>query len=77
MLLFALLCGFLPFDDDNVMVLYKKIVVCILAYVLFSTGFGGFTARSPFIALKTCSLDLDDSHGSLRMLFCDIPVAFF
>ncbi|XP_053226380.1 maternal embryonic leucine zipper kinase isoform X3 [Podarcis raffonei] len=25
-LLFALLCGFLPFDDDNVMVLYKKIV---------------------------------------------------
>ncbi|XP_061490669.1 maternal embryonic leucine zipper kinase isoform X2 [Rhineura floridana] len=25
-LLYALLCGFLPFDDDNVMVLYKKIV---------------------------------------------------
>ncbi|XP_038625787.1 maternal embryonic leucine zipper kinase isoform X1 [Tachyglossus aculeatus] len=24
-LLYALLCGFLPFDDDNVMVLYKKI----------------------------------------------------
>ncbi|XP_066472268.1 maternal embryonic leucine zipper kinase [Tiliqua scincoides] len=25
-LLYALLCGFLPFDDDNVMVLYRKIV---------------------------------------------------
>ncbi|XP_044295516.1 maternal embryonic leucine zipper kinase [Varanus komodoensis] len=25
-LLYALLCGFLPFDDDNVMALYKKIV---------------------------------------------------
>ncbi|XP_066576677.1 maternal embryonic leucine zipper kinase isoform X2 [Amia ocellicauda] len=24
-LLFALLCGYLPFDDDNVMILYKKI----------------------------------------------------
>ncbi|XP_048382195.1 maternal embryonic leucine zipper kinase isoform X3 [Stegostoma tigrinum] len=26
-LLYALLCGFLPFDDDNVMTLYKKIMV--------------------------------------------------
>ncbi|XP_069631886.1 maternal embryonic leucine zipper kinase isoform X2 [Haliaeetus albicilla] len=25
-LLYALLCGFLPFDDDNVMVIYKKIM---------------------------------------------------
>uniref|UniRef100_A0A803T8F7 Maternal embryonic leucine zipper kinase n=1 Tax=Anolis carolinensis TaxID=28377 RepID=A0A803T8F7_ANOCA len=25
-LLYALLCGFLPFDDDNVMILYRKIV---------------------------------------------------
>lgn len=29
-LLYALLCGFLPFDDDNVMALYKKITVCIV-----------------------------------------------
>lgn len=28
-LLYALLCGFLPFDDDNMMALYKKIVVRI------------------------------------------------
>lgn len=28
-LLYALLCGFLPFDDDNVMVIYKKIMVGI------------------------------------------------
>ncbi len=27
-LLYALLCGFLPFDDDNVAQLYKKIKVC-------------------------------------------------
>lgn len=26
-LLFALLCGYLPFDDDNFMILYKKITV--------------------------------------------------
>lgn len=26
-LLFALLCGYLPFDDDNCMVLYRKISV--------------------------------------------------
>lgn len=26
-LLFALLCGYLPFDDDNCMILYKKITV--------------------------------------------------
>ena len=26
-LLYVLMCGFLPFDDDNVMVLYKKIMV--------------------------------------------------
>lgn len=28
-LLYALLCGFLPFDDDNCMVLYRKITVSI------------------------------------------------
>ena len=26
-LLYALLCGFLPFDDDNIAYLYKKIQV--------------------------------------------------
>lgn len=26
-LLYALLCGFLPFDDDNVMAVYRKIMV--------------------------------------------------
>lgn len=26
-LLFALLCGYLPFDDDNCMILYRKITV--------------------------------------------------
>lgn len=31
-LLYALLCGFLPFDDDNCMVLYRKITVS-LCYV--------------------------------------------
>lgn len=29
-LLFALLCGYLPFDDDNCMVLYRKITVRVL-----------------------------------------------
>lgn len=29
-LLYALLCGFLPFDDDNITFLYKKIQVCII-----------------------------------------------
>jgi len=29
-LLYALLCGFLPFDDDNCMVLYRKITVSLL-----------------------------------------------
>ena len=32
-LLYALLCGFLPFDDDNIAYLYKKIQVklfCVL-----------------------------------------------
>ena len=28
-LLYVLMCGFLPFDDDNVMALYKKIMVSI------------------------------------------------
>lgn len=28
-LLYALLCGFLPFDDDNVMAVYRKIMVSI------------------------------------------------
>lgn len=28
-LLYALLCGFLPFDDDNCMVLYRKITVSL------------------------------------------------
>ena len=28
-LLYALLCGFLPFDDDNVAQLYKKIKVIV------------------------------------------------
>jgi len=28
-LLYALLCGFLPFDDDSVMALYRKIMVGI------------------------------------------------
>lgn len=28
-LLYALLCGFLPFDDDNVMAVYRKIMVGI------------------------------------------------
>ena len=28
MLLYALLCGFLPFDDDNTFKLYKLIQVC-------------------------------------------------
>lgn len=28
-LLYALLCGYLPFDDDNIAILYRKIqVVC-------------------------------------------------
>ena len=27
-LLYALLCGFLPFDDDNTFKLYKLIQVC-------------------------------------------------
>ena len=27
-LLYALLCGFLPFDEDNISFLYKKIQVC-------------------------------------------------
>lgn len=36
-LLFALLCGYLPFDDDNCMVLYRKITVRALTpYLLFS-----------------------------------------
>ena len=26
-LLYALLCGYLPFDDDNINVLYKKIAI--------------------------------------------------
>lgn len=30
-LLFALLCGYLPFDDDNCMILYRKITVRIIA----------------------------------------------
>ena len=29
-LLYALLCGYLPFDDDNIAYLYKKIQVCFL-----------------------------------------------
>lgn len=28
-LLYALLCGFLPFDDDNVMAVYRRIMVGI------------------------------------------------
>lgn len=28
-LLYALLCGFLPFDDTNIEVLYKKILVSL------------------------------------------------
>lgn len=35
MLLYALLCGFLPFDDENTFKLYKLIQVCIEAYVHF------------------------------------------
>ena len=31
MLLYALLCGFLPFDDENTFKLYKLIQVCIMA----------------------------------------------
>uniref|UniRef100_A0A8C7JDY2 non-specific serine/threonine protein kinase n=1 Tax=Oncorhynchus kisutch TaxID=8019 RepID=A0A8C7JDY2_ONCKI len=31
-LLFALLCGYLPFDDDNCMVLYRKITVSYCLY---------------------------------------------
>ena len=30
-LLYALLCGFLPFDDDNIPQLYKKIQVSSVA----------------------------------------------
>lgn len=32
-LLYALLCGFLPFDDDNIPYLYKKIQVSALHVV--------------------------------------------
>ena len=32
-LLYALLCGFLPFDDDNIPYLYKKIQVSALHIV--------------------------------------------
>lgn len=31
-LLYVLMCGFLPFDDDNVMALYKKIMVSTTKY---------------------------------------------
>jgi maternal embryonic leucine zipper kinase len=44
-LLYALLCGFLPFDDDNIAFLYKKIQVCVaictegmLIEVVFQSG---------------------------------------
>lgn len=33
-LLFALLCGFLPFDDDKIDTLYKKILVRIISFHL-------------------------------------------
>ena len=36
MLLYALLCGFLPFDDENTFKLYKLIQVCKEAYIHFS-----------------------------------------
>ena len=35
MLLYALLCGFLPFDDENTFKLYKLIQVCVEAYIHF------------------------------------------
>lgn len=38
-LLYVLMCGFLPFDDDNVMVLYKKIMVSTAGYKFHCKSF--------------------------------------
>ena len=40
-LLYALLCGFLPFDDDNVAQLYKKIKVGFLLLIFMEIKFKG------------------------------------
>ena len=45
-LLYALLCGFLPFDDDNIAYLYKKIQVNDNSNSLFT---------SVFIKVMNCS----------------------
>lgn len=39
-LLYALLCGFLPFDDENIGTLYRKIQVCVatLITILFMSN---------------------------------------
>lgn len=41
-LLFALLCGYLPFDDDNCVVLYRKITVrALLCFQHNGLSYGG------------------------------------
>lgn len=33
-LLYALLCGYLPFDDDNIAILYRKIQVIFFTFLI-------------------------------------------
>ena len=41
-LLYALMCGFLPFDDDNIGYLYKKIQVLFLVFQLVNFGYNSY-----------------------------------
>ena len=53
-LLYALLCGFLPFDDDNLSYLYKKIQVSFLEYLSHDCYMANLTPAELGCAVKQC-----------------------
>lgn len=44
-LLYALLCGFLPFDDNNIESLYRKILVSPIAEILKKNYFIDYSVK--------------------------------
>ncbi|XP_005605685.1 maternal embryonic leucine zipper kinase isoform X2 [Equus przewalskii] len=84
-LLYVLMCGFLPFDDDNVMALYKKIMVDpkkrisvknLLSHPWIMQDYNcavEWQSKTPFIHLDDdCVTELSVHHGNNRQTMEDL-----
>ncbi|MEQ2168414.1 hypothetical protein GOODEAATRI_014110 [Goodea atripinnis] len=68
-LLFALLCGYLPFDDDNCMLLYRKITVSNVLFLLDLKDFQSNLLQDHLTRPKPRGRSEQDQHKINRKTF--------